>query len=74
MLIAKGSSQSLVRLSTTRILSNYMTLFLVPNYERVRYCNGLSKAKMITIDDVISPMIASTTCKNVSILRNAKAK
>jgi hypothetical protein len=74
MLIAKGSSQSLVRLSTTRILSHYMTSFLVPNHERVRYCNGLLKAKTITIDDIISPMIASTICKNSSILHNAKAK
>jgi hypothetical protein len=36
-LIAKGSSQSLERLSTTRILSHYMTLLLVQNHERVRY-------------------------------------
>ncbi len=73
-LIAKGSSQSLVRSSTTRILSNYMTSFLVPNHERVRYRNRLSKAKMITIDDVISPIIASTICKNASILRMQKLK
>ncbi len=74
MLIAKGSSQSLVRLSTTRILSHYMTLFLVQNHERVRYSNGLSKTKMITIDDVTSPMIASTICKNASILCMQKLK
>ncbi len=71
-LIAKGSSQSLVWLSRTRILS--MTSFLVPNHERVRYRNGLSKAKTITIDDVTLPMIASTICKNVSILRMQKLK
>jgi hypothetical protein len=74
MLIAKGSSHSLVWLSTTRILSYYMTLFLVTNHERVRYCNQLLIAKTITIDDVTSPMIASTICKNASILHNAKAK
>jgi hypothetical protein len=74
MLIAKGSSQSLVRLSTTKILSYYMISFLVPNHERVRYRNGLLEAKLITIDDITSPMIASTICKNVSILCNAKAK
>ncbi len=73
MLIAKGSSQNLVRLSRTRILSHYMTSFLVPNHERVRYRNGLSKAKAITIDDITSPMIASTICKNASI-PHAKAK
>jgi hypothetical protein len=73
-LIAKGSSQSLVRLGTTMILSHYMTLFLVPNHERVRYCNGPFKAKTIAIDDVTLPMIASTICKNASILRNAKTK
>ncbi len=44
MLIAKGSSQNLVQLSTTRIVSHYMTLFLVLNHERVRYCNGLLKS------------------------------
>jgi hypothetical protein len=44
-LIAKGSSQNLVRLSTTRIVSHYMTLFLVLHYERVRYCNGLLKPR-----------------------------
>ncbi len=43
--IAKGSSQNLVRLSTTRIVSHYMTLFLVLNHERVRYHNGLSKPR-----------------------------
>ena len=40
-LIAKGSSQNLVRSSTTRIVSHYMTSFLVLNHERVRYRNGL---------------------------------
>ncbi len=74
MLIAKGSSQSLVRLSTTRILSHYMTSLLVSNHERVRYCNGILKAKTITIDDVILPMIASTICKNASILCMGKLK
>jgi hypothetical protein len=44
-LIAKGSSQNLVRLSTTRIVGHYMTLFLVLNHERVRYCNGLLKPR-----------------------------
>ncbi len=39
MLIAKGFSQNLVQLSTTRILSHYMTLFLVLNHDRVRYRN-----------------------------------
>ena len=43
MLIAKGSSQNLVRLSTTRIVSHYMASFLVLHNERVRYCNGLLK-------------------------------
>jgi hypothetical protein len=38
-LIAKGSSQNLMLSSTTRIVSHYMTLFLVLNHERVRYCN-----------------------------------
>ena len=33
-LIAKGSSQNLVRLSTTRILSHYMTSFLVLHREK----------------------------------------
>ena len=42
---AKGSSQNLVQLSTTRIVSHYMTLFLVLNHERVRYCNGLLKPR-----------------------------
>ncbi len=40
-LIAKGSSQNLVQSSTTRIVSHYMTSFLVLNHERVRYRNGL---------------------------------
>ncbi len=44
-LIAKGSSQNLVRLSTTRIASHYMTLFMVLNHERVRYRNGLIKPR-----------------------------
>ncbi len=35
-LIAKGSSQNLVRSSTTRIVSHYMTSFLVLHHERVR--------------------------------------
>ncbi len=42
-LIAKGSSQNLMRWSTTRIVSHYMTLFWVLTHERVRYCNGLLK-------------------------------
>jgi hypothetical protein len=42
-LIAKGSSQNLVRLSKTRIVSHYMTLFFVLHHERVRYRNGLLK-------------------------------
>ncbi len=45
MLIAKGPSQNLVRPSTTRIVSHYMTSFLVLNHERVRYCNGLLKPR-----------------------------
>jgi hypothetical protein len=69
MLIAKGSSQNLVRSSTTRIVSHYMTSFLVLNHERVRYCNGLLKAKTMTIDDITLPVIASTICKNASTLR-----
>ncbi len=44
-LIAKGSSQNLIRSSTTRIISHYMTSFLVPNPERVRYHNGLLKPR-----------------------------
>jgi hypothetical protein len=40
-LMAKGSSQNLMRSSTTRIISHYMTSFLVQNHERVRYHNGL---------------------------------
>ncbi len=44
-LIAKGSHQNLVQLSTTRIVSHYMTLFLVLHHERVRYCNGLLKPR-----------------------------
>jgi hypothetical protein len=34
-LIAKDSSQNLVRLSTTRIVSNYMTLLFVLNHEEL---------------------------------------
>ncbi len=44
-LIAKGSSQNLVRSSMTRIVSHYMTLFLVLNHERVRYRNELIKPR-----------------------------
>jgi hypothetical protein len=44
-LIAKGSSQNLMRLGTTRIVRHYMTLFLVLNQERVRYHNGLEKPR-----------------------------
>ncbi len=40
-LIARGSSQNLMRLSMTRIVSHYMTSFLVLNHERARYRNGL---------------------------------
>jgi hypothetical protein len=40
-LIAKGSIQNLMRLSTTRIVSRNMTSFLVLNHERVRYHYGL---------------------------------
>jgi hypothetical protein len=49
-----------------------MTLFLVQNHKRVRYCNGFLKAKMITIDDITLPVIASTICKNASTLRMQK--
>jgi hypothetical protein len=44
-LLAKGSSWNLMHASTTRIVSHYMTLFLVLNHERVRYCNGLLKPR-----------------------------
>ncbi len=44
-LIAKDSSQNLMPSSTTRIVSHYMTSFLVLNHERVRYCNGLLKTR-----------------------------
>ncbi len=37
----KGSNQNLVQLSTTRIVSHYMTLFLALNHERFGYRNGL---------------------------------
>ncbi len=42
-LIAKDSSQNLMRSSTTSIVSLYVTSFLVLNHERVgvRYCNEL---------------------------------
>ncbi len=73
-LIAKGSSQNLVRSSTTRIVSRYMTSFLVLNHEKVRYSNGLLKAKMITIDDITVPVIASTICKKFQHTPHAKAK
>ncbi len=45
MPIARGSSQNLVRLSTPRIVSHYMTSFLVLHHERVRYRNGLLKPR-----------------------------
>jgi hypothetical protein len=67
-LIAKGCSQNLVQSSTTKIVSHYMTLFLVLNHERVRYPNRLLKAKTITIDDITLPVVASTICKNASTL------
>jgi hypothetical protein len=38
---SKGSNQNLMQLSMTRIVSRYMTSFLVLNHERGRYCNGL---------------------------------
>jgi hypothetical protein len=72
MLIAKGSSQNLMRLSTTRIVSHYMTSFLVQNHEGVRHRNGVSKAKIITIDEVTLPVIASNICKNASTLHIQK--
>ncbi len=71
-LIAIGSSQNLMQSSTTRIVSHYMTLLLVLNHERVRYCNGHLIAKMITIDDITLPVIASTICKNASTFRMRK--
>jgi hypothetical protein len=40
-LTAKGSRQNLMQSSMTKIVSHYMTLFLVLNHERVRYRNGL---------------------------------
>ena len=43
VLIAKGSNQDLVQLSRIRIVSHFMTSFLMLNHERVRYCNGLLK-------------------------------
>jgi hypothetical protein len=61
-----------VWLSTTRIVSHYMTSFLVLNHERVRYHNGFFKAKTITIDDITLPVIASTICKNASTFRMQK--
>jgi hypothetical protein len=45
MLLAKGSSQNLVRSSMTRIVNHYMTLFLVLHHERIRYCKGLLKPR-----------------------------
>ncbi len=44
-LLAKSCSQNLMRTSTTRIVSHYMTLFLVLNHERARYRNGLLKPR-----------------------------
>ncbi len=44
-LLAKGSSQNLMRTSTTRIVRHYMTLFLVLIHERVRYRDGLLKPR-----------------------------
>jgi hypothetical protein len=44
-LIAKGSSQNLMQLSATRIVSHYMTSFLALNHERVKYLNGLLKPR-----------------------------
>ncbi len=44
-LIAKGSSQNLMRSVTTRIVSHYTTLFLALNHERVRYRNGLLRPR-----------------------------
>ncbi len=72
MLITKGSSQNLVQWSTTRIVSRYMFSFLVLNHERVRYCNGLLKAKMMTIDDTTLLVIASTICKKCQHNLHAK--
>jgi hypothetical protein len=71
-LIAKCSSQNLMLSSTTRIVTLYMTLFMVPNHERIRYRKWTLKAKAITIDDITLPMIASTICKNASTLRMQK--
>jgi hypothetical protein len=72
MLIAKGSSQNLVRSSTTRLVSPYIILFAVLNHERVSYRNGLLKAKMLIIDDITLPVIASTICKNAGTLHMRK--
>jgi hypothetical protein len=44
-LIAKRSSQNLTHSRTTRIVSHYMTLFLVLNHERVRYHIGFLKPR-----------------------------
>jgi hypothetical protein len=44
-LISIGSSQNLMWLSVTRIISHYETSFLVLKHERVRYCNGLLKPR-----------------------------
>jgi hypothetical protein len=57
--------------STTRIVSHYMTSFLVLNHKRVRYHNGL-KNQMITIDIITLPVIASTICKSANTLRMQK--
>jgi hypothetical protein len=43
--IAEDSSQNLMQSSTTRIISHYMTSFLVQNHERVRYLNGYLKPR-----------------------------
>ncbi len=66
-LIAKGSSQNLMRLSTTRIVSHYMALFLVLNHERVGIAMTF-KAKTMTIDDITLLVIASTICQNARTL------
>ncbi len=74
MLIAKGSSQNLVRLSTTRIVSHYMTSFLVLHHEKSKVLQWTLKAKTITIDDITLPVIASTICKKCQCIPHAKAK
>ncbi len=67
MLIAKGSSQNLMRLSTTRIFSHYMTCSWCQTMKELDIAIDF-KAKAITIDDITLPMIASTICKNANIL------